>query len=443
MTVINQIWDFFASVKLAIFTLCTLAITSIIGTVIPQGENTAFYINKYGPKTAQFMRILDIPEMYYSWWFLGLLGVLSCNLIICSFDRFPRVWKMIHADNMSVPYERLEKMSSSQSWSKLSEQEVKTQLPVALKSLGWNVDLSNYREEKNYFFEKGKWSRTGVYIVHLSILVIFVGAIVGHLNGFKASVMIPELNSTAKVFSSKDQKPIELGFEVRCNSFAIDFYENGMPKEYESSLTILEDGKEILTKNIEVNGPLTYRGITFYQSSYQGYKDFVVTVEDQSSKIKKILTIPFQQKRSWAKEDVHIGIVNAEAFGQRVVRAKVWIKIADEPAVIEWIEDNKSTILQSNNKEYKIHAKQMYATGLQVAKDPGVWIVYVGCGLMLIGLYMAFFMSHMRIWLHTLYDNKINKTTVLLAGNANKNRVAFAKKFNDVASTFSRSLKKD
>ena len=31
---------------------------------------------------------------------------------------------------------------------------------------------------------------------------------------------------------------------------------------------VLENGKEVLKKTIEVNDPLTYKGLTFYQSSY-------------------------------------------------------------------------------------------------------------------------------------------------------------------------------
>ncbi len=70
----------------------------------------------------------------------------------------------------------------------------------------------------------------------------------------------------------------------------------------------------------------------------------------------------------------------------------------------------------------------MYATGLQVARDPGVWLVYIGCGLMLLGLYMAFFMSHKRIWLSVQTDG--DETSVLLAGSANKNKVGFATQFS-------------
>lgn len=428
MTLLNQIWDFFASVKLAIFTLCTLAVTSIVGTVIPQGESSAYYVKQYGIKVAHFFQILDVPEMYYSWWFLGLLGILSTNLIICSIERFPGVWKIINSDNLSITHNRMEKMSNYQGWEFLSNQLNDLEINKLLKVNGWRNIRKNEADDSLFFCEKGKWSRTGVYIVHLSILIIFVGAILGHFYGFKGSVMIPENLSTEKAFPFSDDAPLQLGFEVRCNSFEIEFYENGMPKEYTSSLTVLENGEEVLTKSIEVNKPLTYKGITFYQSSYQGYQDFLFNITELSSGDSEKFTVPFQKQQSWQNKDIKFGIINADAIGQRVVRSKIWFKTPGAPATNEWIMDNDSLLITAGNSKYKVHVKQMYATGLQVAKDPGVWIVYIGCTLMLIGLFMAFFMSHQRIWL--LLINSPNGRSIFLSGSANKNKIAFRKNFN-------------
>jgi cytochrome c biogenesis protein len=433
MKLFNQLWDFFAAVKLAIFTLCALAVTSIIGTVIPQGESHAFYVKNFGPKTAQFFQILDIPEMYYSWWFLGLLGLLATNLIVCSFERFPRVWKIIHADNLTVSPERIGKMANFSEWQVSANPGVEVDPEKMLKKNGWHVAKHAGEGGEIFFSQKGRWSRTGVYIVHLSILVIFVGAIIGHFYGFKGSVMVPEMRSTAQAFSYKNSDPIELGFEVRCNSFGIEFYDNGMPKEYKSSLTVLEGGEEKFTRDIEVNDPLTYKGITFYQSSYQGYQDFIFTVTNKASGESKQFSVPFQQQIGWDEQQVRFGVVNAEAAGQRVTRSKIWFKIADQPPTIEWLDDNKEMSVGGDGGAYLVSVKQMYATGLQVAKDPGVWTVYIGCGLMMLGLYMAFFMSHRRIWFHR-EDNK-GTVKLTLGGSANKNKLGFARDFSAVVKT--------
>jgi len=63
-------------------------------------------------------------------------------------------------------------------------------------------------------------------------------------------------------------------------------------------------------------------------------------------------------------------------------------------------------------------------TGLQVAKDPGVWVVWLGCFLMVVGVYAAFFMSHRRIWV------RIENESVTIGGNASKNQGAFQSFFD-------------
>lgn len=435
----NSIWNFFASVKLAIFTLSFIALTSIIGTVVQQGKSHSFYVETYGPRMAQFFKVLDISDMYYSWWFVGFLGLLCANLIICSFDRFPAVLKIIRADNLSIKPGRLEKMAEKKSWKVTESALKKINFANIIQESRWEPQVKKIGNNELFFSQKGAWSRTGVYIVHTSIIIIFIGAIIGHFLGFKGSIMIPETKSSTKIFSFDDSEPIELGFEIRCDFFAIEYYDNGMPKEYESGLTVLENGQEILRKKIEVNNPLTYKGITFYQSSYEGYQDFIISIRDDTDiKESKSFIVPFQKQKSWAEKELRFGIINAEAKGQKVVRSKLWLKAGDGPAAIEWLEDGKELTITSDDNSYTVTAKQMYATGLQVAKDPGVWFVYVGCGLMLIGLYMAFFMSHKRIWLYKRTDE--SGTELLLAGSVNKNKAEFSKQFSKLANRISKNI---
>jgi cytochrome c biogenesis protein len=64
-------------------------------------------------------------------------------------------------------------------------------------------------------------------------------------------------------------------------------------------------------------------------------------------------------------------------------------------------------------------------TGLQVTKDPGVWVVWVGCGLMVLGFVVSFFLSHQKIWVRVPKGSG----EVVLAGTTNKNRVGFEKTF--------------
>ncbi len=445
MNIITNLWQFFSSVKLALFTLCALASTSIIGTIIPQGESYSFYVKNFGAKWAQFFHILDIPNMYYSWWFLGLLGLLSANLIICSLDRLPRVFKIINRDNFAIQPERMEKMAYFKKWEIPSETNQSTDFRTIFNKSGWKLTGQKQKDGEMFFRQKNRWSRIGVYVVHLSILIIFTGAIIGHFFGFKGSVMVPEMQSTTKIYTYENSKSIDLGFEIRCNSFLIEFYDNGMPKDYRSNLSVLENGKEILTTDIEVNEPLTYKGITFYQSSYEGYQDFIISISEHNSEKGKRFVLPFQQQQTWDEKSLRFGIINVKSNGQRVISSKIWLTAGDEPPVTEWLDDNTPATITAGDRTFTISAKQMYATGLQVAKDPGVWLVYVGCISMLIGLFMAFFLSHKRIW---LYRQKGTDGIILyLSGSTNKNKQDFSRIFKkleeNIDSTIHHSTKMD
>jgi cytochrome c biogenesis protein len=428
----NPLFSFFSSVKLALFTLCFLAFTSIIGTVIPQKESVDYYVQNYSESTASIFQVLSIPDMYNSWWFLGLLGLLSVNIIVCSIDRFPGVWKQVKADNLATDLKRLSKMRLQSTWvSDKSEESLSTALSNKLAASGWKTERRSREDSLLLFAQKGALSRTGVYIVHTSILVIFIGAIIGELYGFKASVMLPETQETGVVYQTGTGTPIELGFTVRCDRFDIEFYETGMPKAYRSKLIVTENGKVTLEKDIVVNDPLDYNGLTFYQSSYQGYQDFLLTITDQESNASETVSLPFQKQKNLTKHNARIGIVNAQAMGQTISNMKVWFKDDNGPASVFWVDAGDQVTVERGAKKYTIAGKQMYATGLQVAKDPGVWVVYIGCGLMILGLYMAFFMSHRRIWL--LISKEDDKSTVLMSGSANKNKTGFETTFGNLS----------
>ena len=427
MNTTNRIWDFFASVKLAIFTLSTIAITSIIGTVVLQNQPEGYYISRYGEAVARLIFIMDIQDMYYSWWFIMLLGLLVANITICSIDRFPPVWKQIRMDQTSFTPDRLAKMAFNQTLPQsvaLSEQDVTR----SLSGKGFSVQCKEIDSGQLLAGQKGGWTRTGVYIVHLSILVIFAGAIMGHFLGFKGSVMLPESESTGRIHNSKEEGMIDLGFEVRCDFFEIQFYRNGMPKEYLSRLTIIENGKEIRSQEIEVNAPLKHRGVTFYQASYQPFKDtFVITVSDPGETALRSFVAPFQKEVEYKERELVFGILSTSTMQDRLATAKVWIKEGDkDPKTVTVAADQKFQ-LEEGGTVFRV--KQMYATGLQVAKDPGVWLVYLGCFMMLFGLYVAFFMSHRRIWILLPKDKSQD---ILLAGAANKNKIGFEKTFDEI-----------
>jgi cytochrome c biogenesis protein len=387
---------------------------------------------------------LGFFDMYHSWWFITLLYVFSLNLISCSIKRLPHVFKFVSeptlvlAESMRNSFSLKREITFSGAIEKGRDR-----LTEFLGSAFSTPVVTEHNGEYHLFAQKTAWCRLGVYVVHLSILVIFVGAIIGSLSGYKGFVSIVEGNSINAV-QGRNGQMIPLGFEILCEKFNVEFYKTGAPKEFRSILTVLENGRPVpgfSQVKVIVNDPLTYKGITFYQSSYGQASEgsehyFNVTPRSGGS-----------SERIAVKEGDAITLRDGTVF--KLLEATQEVRqfapgFSGPAARIEITPKGVSPMTFISFKDFpEMNAQRgdalifgydgtnarMY-TGLQVAKDPGVWVVWLGCTLMLIGLYIAFFMSHKRVWV------VISKGHARIYGNASKNPAAFEVQFDTISEKF-------
>jgi len=293
--------------------------------------------------------------------------------------------------------------------------------------------------EYHLFAQKSPYCRLGVYVVHFSIIVIFIGALIGSFFGYKAFVNITEGTSASTVYS-RSEKPIELGFAVRCEKFSVSFYDTGAPKEFKSILTVLENGQPVqgyVNVPIIVNDPLTYKGITFYQSSYGPAGDgalyhFSVRQRKGGAPVKitarqgekTLLPGGGYMQVMEAVQDVRPFIPQFSGPAARIETTmsggapQQFIVFRNYP---QFDEQRGGELIFS----YDASDEKFY-TGLQVAKDPGVWVVWLGCALMVVGISLAFFFSHKRLWC------KVANGRITMGGTASKNQAGFELLFEDL-----------
>ena len=91
----TEIWNFLISLKLAIWTLILLAVTSILGTVVEQNQPPEKYREIYEDWAYHLMDRFNVFDMYHSWWFLFLLCLFALNLTCCTVDRLPRTIRTV------------------------------------------------------------------------------------------------------------------------------------------------------------------------------------------------------------------------------------------------------------------------------------------------------------------------------------------------------------
>lgn len=457
--IIDRVWDSFASIKLAIIIFAFIALTSIIGTVLEQHADpsrniqvlTKLFGEALAPHLYTILEKLGFINMYHSWWFVTLLILFSINIVICSLDRLPRIWRLVREPMKPLTQDKLKKFNIYREIAlKGKSEKVKNTVASAIKGIGFGY--TEIKEDNGYQFisQKGNYSRLGIYVTHFSILVILIGAIIGVFFGYKGHLSLPEGSVSDVAFRNNSEK-IPLGFNIRCDNFNTEFYgRSDMPKEYTSWLTILKNGKEVLTKSITVNDPLTYEGITFYQANYGFIPErvrmglFIIRVvsgDGKASDLNLRLGDTFEipgTNISGKLEDFSpaLRIDNFTTYANQMNNPAVLVEFSEagKHKYSGWILQRhpETWQLSDGSRVEFIDLWGVEYTGLQVRKDPGVWIVYLGCITISIGLFIAFFMSHKKLWVSVIEDK--NNAKVLIAATANKNRATFERKIDRLIS---------
>jgi cytochrome c biogenesis protein len=435
--------------------------------------------------------------MYHSWWFSAILLLLVINLISCSLHRLPGVWSQIFPTSKpgelddsilkTLPFVEKIKIQNQvktmkediniclKRWLKNKNNlfflglifpmmiSLLFSLIIELSFLGFIVTFLSwtfygfllfiffgwFRVKKDIetdsavtiYLEKGRFSRLGVYIVHLSILIIVIGGLMGSFYGFKGFVNILEGETVDQIYLRvKDEKVSKsIGFSVRCDDFNITYYDlpgrkEKYVKEYTSHLTILENGKEVLKKTVQVNHPLHYKGLAFYQSSYGAIHNVTLGIQWKGKKEKTVFQVMEGNTSPIPNSNNLIRVLKAEhqvhSFGEGV--QVVLFKPNQEPRPF-WLLKSFPKFDEQRKDEFILTFEgftEKEYTGLSVTKDPGVNVVYLGCYLLVFwGLVVSFFFSHQRVWVRI---PKSPGGEIVLAGTTNKNRVGFEKTFGQL-----------
>jgi len=453
----DTIWGFFASVRLTVILLLSLAATSIIGTFIPQNKQPMEYLQAFGEFGYRLLSALDFFDMYRSWWFRLLIILLVLNIIICSIERLASIGKILFVKKPPFRPGRFQKVKTRWTFDDERSPEKLQDLyaPVLKRKFGYTHTETT--DEGTYLFaEKWRWTRIGVYIVHFSIVVLLLGSLIGSILGFEGFVNIPENETVETIFLRQTGQSLKLPFAIRCDDFDVSFYANGAPKEFRSSLTVLENGQVALQKDIVVNDPLRYRGINVFQSSYGKMApedrhrhveppeevELKVTEKATGRSLTRKVAIGTQFDLPDGAGQVKIaGFQEALTFGGQNLGPGLLLEIASPQGPAEQVllplhfpNFDKMrggsflfTILGQKTRDFKPEEEaERYYTGLQVTKDPGVPVVYTGFVSMIVGFIITFFMSHQTVCV--ILTAREGQTHVAVAGIADRNKLGMERK---------------
>ncbi|ABK16395.1 cytochrome c biogenesis protein ResB [Syntrophobacter fumaroxidans] len=445
----TQVYEAFASLKLTLFIFLALAFASLVGTLLPQGLTAEQLEQRFSPGVVHWIQTLGLHDLYRAGWFRVLLFLLCLNLVVCTLQRLPKTIKLVRHREEEIKPEKLVKFSlhrqltSGLPWTgtKSCLQETINEVFGGLKPFeGGDKSFSGTAE-------KGRWSRLMVYGVHLSVLLILFGAMLGSVLGFKGFMNIVEGTSSNEVVLLSGNETLTLPFTVRCEKFDVSFYDTGAPKEFRSDLTIVQGGRDVLKHALLVNDPLEYDGITLYQASYGSIlNEADVEFEDlDSGKVYK-MTLPYREIVTVPDTRDQVQIINFQKdFSRFGTAVAIMMRKEGQKAAGSWILADRPDFHGNRIENYKIKVTRMgqsYYTGIQVKKDPGVWVVLFGFTLMVVGIGLTFYTSHRRLWVHAEPVTGADALSkVIIAGRTSKNTDGFEEEFERLCERLQNRLK--
>lgn len=527
-----------ASMPLAIVLLMVLALASVIGTVLLQNQEQADYLNQFGPVWYWVFRSLGLFDMYHAWWFIGLLGFLMVSLSFCLWHNVPRMLKEMRSRKITL---------AERSWKRMEQQGELSLNGVPVEELrqriedvaGWQWISNQQGGRTSLRGDKGRYHKWGYILVHSALLIILIGGWMSVQFGFRGNMAVSEGSAESEITFLKGTgvESLKMPFQVRCNDFDIDFYPNGMPKEFKSNLTIIDGGKDVLTSDIIVNEPFYYKGVRIYQASFGDggskvklklfHLDGSERVETIDAEIYKTYTdkksgisleftdfkpfnvenmampgAPKQFKdigpavdfilrgpglkpvkvrsflNSFTVDDQNQGTLimvsltgdvrDFQSFfiGPDLTSEKEWElyhafrKRMEESGGKSGVEAFKAAVEQvygdkvpADMQDLGIRTlqgmqvlstlpwpfvpvlddfQQHYYTGLQLASDPGMNVVWVGSAILVFGLCIMLYVAHRKIWIELEQQGSV--TTLRVAGMSNRNKLAFEREFNELLS---------
>jgi cytochrome c biogenesis protein len=466
---LSALWTKFyktlASIRTGVILLIIVVLFSAAGTFVMQRPTSepGQLERAYSPSTLALLDRIGLTDVFHSWWFLSLLALVSLSIIFASLERWPNAWRFY-----ARPYRRPEPHFRAA----LAH---RTSIPIrnadegieaaerAFRKLRLPTERISGTEGVSLYSEKHRFAVLAVYVIHASLLFIFLGGIVDGLMGYRGFMSIDEGQTTNQfsVRTAMGEFPRTLPFSIRCDEARQENYKDaekrdtGMPKKYWSKLDVIENGQVTRTKQIIVNDPLVYHGIRLFQASMGQsgtLRSATLEVKDADGKsqvinIKPGMTAPLGPDTSitLAKFVPDFYIQDNEVYNKS--------ESPNNPAlgfvVTKARQKHQAWIFPANSMTADVPALSMKLTltggdlanftGLEVSYEPGQWAVWTGCLLMGIGLVIAFYIIHMRFWAIAVHDEK--QGLVLWVGGAfNKNKERFEDKYKALVAAIEREI---
>lgn len=484
---IDLVWNFFSSVKIAVYLIVITLLGSTLGTIYPQ-ENTfvnldpsTYYKENYGT-LGHLYYLLGLSHTYESWWFILLLLMIGTSLVICSLDRVLPLYRALSKQQIRKHLSFILRQKAS----------FADELPADYRDnpSAWVEAAASRLRKKGYkvykdangtalLAEKHRFSRWGPYINHIGLIIFLLAVLMRSIPGWHMDQYI----------AFPEGQPVKIpktSYYLLNEKFTVDYYQEeemseefrekgqAVPKIYETQAVLFRCTEncdnpvaepileEVHRHNIIVNKPLDYKGLLAYQFDYR--ENPVLRSVHASLKDKKTGEAfgSFDLSMTDPKPAYSVGPYNLELKGyypdfqldangrpvsaSRDPNAPAFIFLIKGPGLaaegevymyfprqIDKERFRQDEINGALGAKLEIGVRSMedvqisaYTSYLNVRVDRAMPYIWTGAAISMIGLIMGFYWQHRRIWL------RMDGITLSLGAHTNKNWFGLRKECADL-----------
>ncbi len=407
-----------SSLRFAILLIIFIAISSSIGTFIPQGNKKETYIDLFnntpifGFINGEKVLKLQLDHIYTSSWFLLSLILLCISLAACSFRRqIPSLkasLKWIYYTNEK----KFNKLQITSNYQIKVEKDYISKADSMLREKGWAT--SKFTD--NLSARKGLIGKLGPIIVHIGLIILLIGSAYGSFTSqSKEQYLIPGESLDLINESTRSKATIKL------NSFLIDRESDGLPRQFISRLEFFsQDQKLNELKIAKVNHPIRFKGLTIYQADW-AVSNIVLEIDNILYQL-QLKPIPEIGDQIWGVL-IELGLDTKKNYLLTIDNENGPLKISDIENFSEKIIYLKGDPVEVNSS--KLSLKTIIpSSGLIIKNDPSIPFIYFSFILIILGTLLSLLPTN-QFWI--LFHKDSNQ--ILIGGLSNRNLVGFKKEF--------------
>jgi cytochrome c biogenesis protein ResB len=266
----------------------------------------------------------------------------------------------------------------------------------------FTINTSACTTDKVYLILKNRRPVQALFphIVHVGFLIAVLGHLVGSVWGFKAPGNILYKDAVVPV-------PETPGLSIRLEEFEVRQSGNNPPDMLRSRVTLIEDGKEIKTGDIEINSPLFHKGIAFYHVN-QGSTPTGLVLESggEFREVDFYSGFSFGEAKRYALGEIFPDFA-LRADGMPTSRSaqynNPYVTLLSPDGSASYLSvgypGSMATVRSPDGSELIVRLvdyKMSEFVVLNINKDPGIWLIISGSAVLVVGMFLLLFFRGQR-----------------------------------------------